>query len=122
VAGVRIGVFVLCVAALGISGCAGIAVGGSAYAQPPVGFVFGNHVAPLEVDFEATSLGSKVGSARTRYLADPFFTGLPIAAWGQASVEAAAANGGITTVRYADYEVLCVLGIYRELEVRVSGD
>ena len=41
---------------------------------------------------------------------------------GDASVEAAAANGGITKIRYADYEILNVLGIYREFEVRVSGD
>lgn len=118
----HIGLLVLCVAALVTLGCAGVAPRGSAYVQPPVGLVWGNHVAPLEVDFEATPRGSKVGSARTRYLADPFFTRLPIAAWGDASVEAAAANGGITKIRYADYEILNVLGIYREFEVRVSGD
>jgi hypothetical protein len=63
-----------------------------------------------------------VGTAKTRYLQDPFFTGLPIAAWGDASVEAAAGSAGITKVHYADYEVLNVLLIYREFTVRVSGD
>jgi hypothetical protein len=119
---VRIGLFLLCVTALATFGCAGVAPSRSAYPQPPVGFVFGRHAAPLEVNFEATPHGSKVGSARTRCFSDPFFTGLPIVAWGDASIQTAARNAGITTVHYADYEILNVLGIYRELTVRISGD
>ena len=42
--------------------------------------------------------------------------------WGDASIEAAAQEGGIQTVHYVDYEVLSVLGIYVQLTVEVSGD
>ena len=117
----RVALMLLCVAALAAAGCAG-RVAGAAYAQPPIGFVYGNHRAPLETDFEATLKGSKHGSAKTRYIHDPFFTGLPIAAWGDASVALAADSAGISRVHYADYEVLNVLGIYREFTIHVSGE
>lgn len=44
-------------------------------------------------------------------------------AWGDASYAAAAANGGIATLRHADQEVFTVLfGLYTRWRVVVYGD
>jgi hypothetical protein len=46
-----------------------------------------------------------------------------LVAWGDASYAAAAANGGITTLRHADQEVFNVLfGLYTRWRVVVYGD
>jgi hypothetical protein len=41
--------------------------------------------------------------------------------WGDAQLDAAAREGGIQTIYYADYEFLEVLGIYRRATVHVYG-
>lgn len=89
---------------------------------PPSGLLFSYQSAPLETNFEATPLGSKRGEAQVHFLREPFFTNLPLVSWGDASLAAAAQEGGIQTVHYADYTVLSVLGIYVQLTVEVSGD
>lgn len=89
---------------------------------PPTGLLFSNYLAPLETNFEATPVGAKQGTALVRFLQDPIFTGLPILTWGEASIEAAAASGGISKVHYVDYEVLSVVGIFVQLTVRVWGE
>jgi hypothetical protein len=43
-------------------------------------------------------------------------------AWGDASVAAAARDGGITTIRHADYEYLNVIGLYTSFTTVVRGD
>jgi hypothetical protein len=91
--------------------------------QPPGGALFTWVKAPLETDFSATPVGTKIGTSETRYLYIPNGNNLPLSfAWGDAAVKAAAADGGITTVHYADYEYLNILGVYNQLTVRVYGD
>ena len=41
---------------------------------------------------------------------------------GDASIEAAAKNGGITKVKTVDYEVFSILGIYAKLTTVVTGE
>ena len=89
---------------------------------PPSGLLFAYQSAPLETNFEETQVGSKTGIAEVRFLREPFFTNLPLVTWGDASLEAAAREGGIQTVHYADYHLLSVLGVYLQLTVQVSGD
>jgi hypothetical protein len=94
----------------------------SAPVAPPAGLLFAQQSAPIDTNFEATPVGSKQGVAHVHFVREPFFTNLGLATWGDASLAAAAKQGGIETVRYADYEVLSVPGIYVQLTVKVSGD
>lgn len=89
---------------------------------PPGGVLLTYHSAPLQTNFAATPVGSRKGEAEVHFLREPFFTNLPLATWGDASLEAAMREGGIQTVHYVDYEVLSVLGIYVQLTLRVSGE
>lgn len=71
---------------------------------------------PLDVNLDRTVLGDKRGVAEARSV-------LWLVAWGDASYAAAAANGGITTLRHADQEVFNVLfGLYTRYRVVVYGD
>jgi hypothetical protein len=83
--------------------------------MPPQGNVYMNISAPLDLDLNNTSLGSKEGEACTESI-------LGMVAWGDASTETAAANGGISKINYADYKYLNVLGVYHKLTVKVYGD
>lgn len=90
---------------------------------PPIGGAFTLYSAPLETHFEATPIGSKVGTARMSHFELPVYTTrIPISTWAEAGIRKAAANAGIQTVHYADYQLLSVLGIYLQLTVRASGD
>ena len=84
--------------------------------KPPRGLIFSEYRAPLSVDLEgkARANPSKVGTAQSRALLG--------FAWENCDVKTAAANGGITTIHYADYEVLNVLMIYSEFTVMVYGE
>lgn len=102
--------------------CQACAVGLVAPVRPPGGALFTWVSAPLDTNFSQTPTGSKVGTSETRYLYIPNGY-LPLSfAWGDASVAEAAAAAGITTIHYADYEYLNVLGVYNQVTVRVSGD
>jgi hypothetical protein len=58
---------------------------------------------------------AKVGTAKaTSYFA--------LIATGDASIKAAAANGGITNIKYVDYSVKNVLGFIGEYTTTVYGD
>jgi hypothetical protein len=71
---------------------------------------------PLDMDLDQTTLGEKIGVSEARSV-------LWLFAWGDASYAAAAANGGITTMRHADQEVFNVLfGLYTRWRVVVYGD
>jgi len=109
-------------AVLALTACLGCAGSATLPVAPPIGFLFTRHSAPLETNFEATSVGAKTGVARVHHLYDPILTGLPLVTWGDGSLEQAARNGGISQVNYADYELLSVLGIYVQISVEVSGD
>ncbi|MDD5730845.1 MAG: TRL-like family protein [Candidatus Omnitrophica bacterium] len=58
---------------------------------------------------------SKVGMAKSTSI-------LGLVATGDASIKAAAANGGIKTIKYVDYEAKNILGIYGEYTTVVYGD
>ena len=90
--------------------------------RPPLGAIYGNHRAPLQLDFRNTSFGTKRGSSEVQYIRDILITGLPLVSWGSASIRDAARDGGITTVRHVDYEVMNVLGLYVEFTTIVYGD
>jgi hypothetical protein len=47
---------------------------------------------------------------------------LGMVATGDASIKAAAANGGIKTIKYVDYEAKNILGLYGEYTTTVYGD
>jgi hypothetical protein len=80
------------------------------------GCAYVNVKSPLDVDLNQTTLGEKTGVSEARSV-------LWLFAWGDASYAAAAANGGITTMRHADQEVFNVLfGLYTRWRVVVYGD
>ena len=104
--------------------CAQLATGCvqfTAPVQPPLGFLFTRIRAPLTVDFGETPVGTKRGESGTTWARDILFTGQTLG-WGDASIEEAARDGDITTVRYADYEILIVLGIFARFKVIAYGD
>ena len=103
-------------ALLAACGCAAI----RAPVVPPQGIVFTHYRAPLTTDFDRTTPGPKEGRASTVFVFEPFLG--TSYAWDDASVETAAANGGISTVRCADYEWLQVLGCFGQLTVIAYGD
>ena len=71
---------------------------------------------PLDTDLDRTVLGSKVGRAS----AQGYFYAIAV---GDAGIQAAARNGGITTIQHADQEYLIVLGgLYAKLTTIVYGD
>lgn len=103
--------------------CQACAVGVGAPVRPPGGALFTWVSAPVDTNFSQTPVGSKTGTSETRYLYIPNGNSLPLSfAWGDARIAEAAADAGITTVHYADYEFLNILGVYNQLTVRVSGD
>lgn len=58
---------------------------------------------------------TKVGTAQATSI-------LGLVATGDASIEAAALNGGIKKVKYVDYHAKNILGIYGEYTTTVYGD
>jgi hypothetical protein len=62
----------------------------------------------------SNSGASKVGEAKSQ--------GVICVAWGDSSIKAACANGGITKIQHADYHVTSVLGLYVETTVTVYGE
>ncbi|MBM3334176.1 hypothetical protein FJY63_05900 [Candidatus Sumerlaeota bacterium] len=89
--------------------------------RPPTGVFISTFKAPLSVDFSSTPICEKRGSASTFYFRDPIFTGLDFA-WGEADAHAAAAQGNLKTVEYADYELLGILGIFGKFTVTAYGN
>jgi len=74
-----------------------------------------SYQAPLDIDHDETQLGAKVGKSSTSNV-------LGLVSWGDGSTRAAARNGGITTIRTADYEFVSYLGIYSKYTTLVHGD
>lgn len=58
---------------------------------------------------------SKVGTAKSTSI-------LGIVATGDASIKAAATNGGISKIKYVDYDAKNILGIFGEYTTTVYGD
>jgi hypothetical protein len=80
------------------------------------GCVYSNVSIPLDTDLHETKLGSKVGESQAQSI-------LWLVAWGDAGTQAAAKDGGITTLRHADQNTLQVLlGLYTRYTTIVYGD
>lgn len=80
------------------------------------GCVYFHVKAPLDTDLHRTELGSKVGRSEAQSL-------LGLVAWGDAGTQAAARDGGITTLNHADTETFAILGfVYVRQRTVVYGD
>lgn len=91
--------------------------------MPPPGWIFQETQAPLSTDFNNTEgQPPRMGESRSRYLWIPFVGFLSFAWMDQASVGNSMANGGLTQVDYADYQLFNVLGIYKEFTVIAHGN
>ncbi|MBP5344206.1 MAG: TRL-like family protein [Alphaproteobacteria bacterium] len=84
--------------------------------QPATGLFYSNTKAPLQIDYNNTDIGTRVGKSSSKSI-------LGLFAFGDASVQAAAREGKIRTVKHADYEFMSVLlGLFTETTVYVYGD
>ncbi len=71
---------------------------------------------PLDTDLQQTKLGAKCGKSSTHQV-------LGLVAWGDASTQTAAMNGGITTLNHADSEWFSILWfVYGRQTTVVYGD
>ncbi len=86
--------------------------------DPPRGMLFTHYRAPLTANFGEVPVSDKVGTASTFYVD---LWGYDFA-WDDVSIEAAAREGGLSRVHYADYEVLQILGIFAQFTVRAYGE
>jgi hypothetical protein len=81
-----------------------------------VGCVYTNVQRPLGTDFNKTELGTRSGQSNS-------YSVLWLVAWGDSGTKAAADNGGIKIIRYADTKVFSVLfGLYSNVSTIVYGD
>lgn len=71
---------------------------------------------PLGTNFNSTQFGTKEGRSNS-------YSVLWLIAWGDAGTKAAATQGNIKVIRYADHEVKSVLlGLYSRVTTIVYGD
>lgn len=98
--------------ALGLSGCA---FGPKAPFQPAYAGCFNNTVAPLSTEYANTPVaGLRKGEASAVNI-------LGLFAFGDCGLRAAAEEGGLKVVSFADYANFNVLGIYQKTTVTVYG-
>ncbi len=107
----------MCGLVLLVSGC----VAYRTPVRPPSGGLFTRYKAPLTTQYNQTAVCEKSGSTSSLYVRDIIVTGLDIG-WGKADIATAARNGGLQTVKYADYEILAVLGAFGRFTVTVYGE
>ncbi len=102
----------LCVAAVCFTACIGSA--------PVTGMkspIVASWKAPLNLDLKDATLGTKVGRATVKSYA------FGLVAIGDMSIQTAATNGGIKTIRHVDYEYdNAFFFAYQEMTVIVYGD
>lgn len=80
------------------------------------GCVYSSVVQPLDRDVQETRIGSKTGRSTLHIVGW-------MVAWGDAGVEAAAADGDITVIHHLDVERRLVLfGLYSRLTTIAYGD
>ena len=80
------------------------------------GCVYSSVIQPLDRDVQETQIGSKIGRASLHVVAW-------LVAWGDAGVEAAAANGDIAVINHLDVERRLVLfGLYSRVTTIAYGD
>lgn len=89
---------------------------GLALIATTTGCVYTNIKTPLDEDLDKTTLGDKVGESELQSI-------LWLVAWGDAGTEAAARDGGLTTIRHADRSIFSILGgLYYRQKTIVYGD
>jgi len=88
------------------SGCAIVS-------SPVIGGIYTSVKAPVVAT--SNDLGSKVGTGEATSI-------LGIVATGDASIQTAARNAGITQISHVDYEAFSVLGIFAKITVYVYGE
>lgn len=94
--------------------------------MPPAGVVWTSYRAPLDVG--PTDFGSKTGRATSHQIGLPplpFYgltRGVSLFAWGDASKETAARQGGITEIEHADYRLQIFVFVYKRFTTEVYGD
>ena len=95
-------------------GCAG---GVTTFAPviPPTGLAVSSISAPLDVNVDKTTLGSKTGESSAACV-------LSMVSWGDASTAAAARNGGLRVINHADYRSTNILFLYTKYTTVVYGD
>jgi hypothetical protein len=77
---------------------------------------FVNIKVPLDTDLDRTELGTKVGESSSQSVLWLFF-------WGDAGTQAAAKQGGITTITHADRRIFTILfGVYASQTTIVYGE
>ena len=82
---------------------------------PPLGFIYSDLHAPLDVNYDKTAINGKKGEAESMSI-------LGLVAMGDASAAAAATNGGLKTINSADYEYHNILGIIQNYKTVVYGE
>ncbi len=103
----------ICLVSVYASGCAGFAY---APVIPPQGIIYTKIEAPISTNFDgATPVAQKSGKATAMSI-------LGLVALGDASVDAAAREGNLSTIHYADYTLLHVFGVYTEFTTVVYGE
>jgi hypothetical protein len=114
-------------------GTGGSLLGGCAATEhmgvtPAKGFIFTHYRAPMTCRMEEPGgvpcgMDLKHGETSAHAFILPIMDTFHIlsAGWGDAALDAAARDAGITTICYADYELLEVLGVYKSVTVHVYG-
>ena len=87
----------------------------SAPVVPPIGMIYTNFEAPLDIDYSQTDVQGNKGTSESISI-------LGLVAIGDASAAAAADNAGIDTIEHADYEFFNVIGVYQRYRTVVYGD
>ena len=78
--------------------------------------LYTNNKAPLQLEYNNTDLGHKVGQASSHSFVGLF-------AFGDTSVQAAAKDGNIKVIKHTDYEFTNVFfGLFTKTTVYVYGD
>jgi len=92
---------------------------------PPLGIVYTKVRAQVTAGTPG-AVGSRRGESSVIQLATPPLPGIappvPLVAWGHASMEAAAKDGGIESVSHMDYELTTVLMVWRRFKLIAYGE
>lgn len=80
----------------------------------PYGAIYTEIKAPVSVTDGGLNY-SKVGTATAQSI-------IGLVATGDCSIKAAAANGGITKIKFVDYDAKNILGLFGEYTTTVYGD
>ena len=91
--------------------------------SPPPGFIYDHVQAPLDTNYHSDVIAKpgKIGESKSQYVSLWIIAPVLSFGWGDASVETAAADGGIKEVQHVDYERKQILGVYSEFTIRAYG-